>query len=655
MLFACLIENPTVPERAYVGNHLIVAQMGHRMCGIFGWVLEAAKRQDRKTLTDLTDLMFHRGPDGSGYRLQQTSDERFQIGFGHRRLSIIDIGGGAQPMSSEDGRFTLVFNGEIYNYLELRQELVAAGHRFRTNSDTEVLIEAYRAWQLDAVRRFRGMFAFALWDGENQRLILARDAFGKKPLFLTELQGGLLFGSEIEPLVQFPGVNRAFDSDALGHYLLNRYVPGPSTFFRTVKKLQPGHYAIWQNGTLKTTRYYTPPFATTVPDIKSFDDAICLFEETFDEAVRIRMRSDAPFGAYLSGGIDSSAVVATMVKHSAEPVRSFSVGFRESEYSELDHARVVAAQFGTSHNELFVEPEAFVEHWSTAVLRRGAPVSEASDVPIFMLSEMASRSVKMVLTGEGADELMGGYPKHRAEQWIGLYQWIMPKLLHDRLVYPLARSLPYGMRRVKILALAAGERDLMNRMRIWFGGLSVGESEAMLGRLLTASPPDLFPYSPEMESSLRRTLFFDQTSWLPDNLLERGDRMMMAGSIEGRMPFMDTVLANVVARFPDEFLTGGKGGKTVLRAAMDKVLPAKIVRRKKVGFRVPVGEWFRGPYRAFLRDMLVSETSSVGRLVCGVKLSRLVTEHLDGRQNHERVLWSLINLEMFLRTFRITT
>jgi asparagine synthase (glutamine-hydrolysing) len=615
------------------------------MCGIFGWVLGATKRQDRETLVRLTDLMSHRGPDGSGYWLRETPDERFQIGFGHRRLSIIDIGGGAQPMSSEDGRFTLIFNGEIYNYVELRQELVGLGHRFRTNSDTEVLIEAYRAWQLDAVRKFRGMFSFALWDEAEQRLILARDAFGKKPLFLAE----------IEPLVRFPGFERAFDYEALGHYLLNRYVPGPSTFFRAVRKLPPGHFAVWQSGTLKATRYFTPPVATTVPQVKSFDDAIRLFEQTFDEAVRIRMRSDAPFGAYLSGGIDSSAVVATMVKHSAEPVRTFSVGFREAEYSELDHARAIADRFGTIHNELFVEPNSFMEHWSTAVLRRGAPVSEASDVPIFMLSEMASSSVKMVLTGEGADELMGGYPKHRAERWIGLYQWLMPHLLHERMIYPLARSLPYGMRRVKILALAAGERDFVNRMRVWFGGLSVGESEAMLGRLLSATPPDLFPYSSETQSSLRRALFFDQTSWLPDNLLERGDRMMMAGSIEGRMPFMDTVLASVVARFPDEFLTGGKGGKTVLRAAMDKILGPGIVRRKKVGFRVPVGEWFKGPYRDFLQDMLVSDSSSLAQMVSGLKLGTLVAEHLNGRQNHERVLWSFLNLEIFLRTFRIAT
>jgi asparagine synthase (glutamine-hydrolysing) len=624
------------------------------MCGIFGWAIGADNRQDRATLIRITDLMFHRGPDGSGYWLRDTSDGQYQIGLGHRRLSISDICGGAQPMSSEDDRFTLIFNGEIYNYIELRQELAALGHQFRTTSDTEVLIEAYRAWGLDAIRRFRGMFAFALWDAVTQRLTLARDAFGKKPLFLAQRPGALLFGSEIEPLVQFPGFDRAFDSEALGQYLLNRYVPGPSTFFRAVKKLQPGHYAVWQSGKLVITRYFTPPFATTEPDVASFEEAIRMFETTFDEAVQIRMRSDAPFGAYLSGGIDSSAVVMTMAKHSTERLRTFSVGFREPKYSELDHARVIAQRFGTDHHELVVDPDVFVDHWSTAVLRRGAPVTEASDIPILMLSKMASSSVKMVLTGEGADELMGGYPKHRAEPWVDLYQRLMPQVLHERVINPIMRTLPYGMRRAKTVALAAGERDLANRMRIWFGGVSVGEREAILGRSETVAPPDPYPFSSQIGSSMRRTLFFDQTSWLPDNLLERGDRMMMAGSIEGRMPFMDTKLAGVVARFPDKFLVGGKGGKTVLRAAMSKMLPPEILHRKKVGFRVPFGEWFRGPQRDLVQDLLISEGSGVARLCNSKKLRSLVAEHMSGHQNHERILWSLASLEIFLRTFKPT-
>jgi len=622
------------------------------MCGIAGWALSFKNRQEVATLARITNLMAHRGPDGAGYSLSETADGRFQIGLGHRRLSIIDIGGGHQPMSSDDGRFTIVFNGEIYNYIELRQDLLALGHHFRTASDTEVLIEAYRAWNLDAISRFRGMFAFALWDAKTQQLVLARDAFGKKPLFLAAQPRGLVFASEIEPLTQFPGVDRGFDLEALGQYLFNRYVPGPATFFRAVSKLQPGHYAVWKAGDLSITRYFTPPCATTVPDIRSFEEALDMFDTTFDEAVRIRMRSDAPFGAYLSGGIDSSAVVAAMVRHSHGPVRTFSVGFREEGYSELDHARIVAQHFNTDHRELIVGPDAFMDHWQTAVQRRGAPVSEASDIPIFMLSKVASGSVKMVLTGEGSDEIMGGYPKHRAERWVKFYQRLMPSVLHEQLIGPLARALPYRMRRVKVLALAAGERNHINRMRLWFGGVSVEERKAIMGRHASLIPPDLYPFSSQLSSSLRQTLFFDQTSWLPDNLLERGDRMMMAGSIEGRMPFMDVVLASVVARFPDRFLIGGKGGKTLLRASMKTLLPPGILQRKKVGFRVPFGRWVRGPYRDFARDMLDSDASYLAQICNRAKLGSLLSEHVEGRHNHERVLWSLINLEIFFRVFK---
>lgn len=621
------------------------------MCGIFGWVLPGKHRQDRATLIQLTDLLSHRGPDGSGYWLGDTADEHHQIGFGHRRLSIIDVTTGTQPMWSADGSIVIIFNGEIYNYVELREELVAFGHRFRTSSDTEVLIEAYRAWGLDSIKRFRGMFGFALWDAKAQRLVLARDPFGKKPVFLAERSAGLVFSSELEPLIRFPGIDRTIDPHALQHYLLNRYVPGPATFFRAVRKLQPGCYLVWQNGHTNITRYFIPPLATTVPDVTNFDDAVRMFQDTFEEAVRIRMRSDVPYGAYLSGGLDSSAVVATMTRHSSERVRTFSVGFREARYSELDHARAIAKRFDTDHRELVMEPAEFLNHWPTAVLRRGAPVTEASDIPILLLSRLASATVKMVLTGEGSDELLGGYPKHRAELWVGAYQRLVPQLLHQNLIAPAVHALPHGVRRMKVFVTATSERDLSNRMRVWFGGMSVRECNAILGRSAQLTPPDPFPFSARIGSNVRRTLFFDQTSWLPDNLLERGDRMMMAGSIEGRMPFMDTILAAVVARFPDKFLVGRRGGKVVLRAAMDKVLPSDILNRRKIGFRVPMDDWFRGPYRDLIHDLLVSDSSRVTR-VCDRKIvNRLVGEHIARRHNHERILWSLVNLEMFLRVF----
>ena len=621
------------------------------MCGIFAWILTGPRRQNRDTLIRITDRMSHRGPDGAGYWLGDTADGLHQIGLGHRRLSIIDLQGGAQPMWSSDRTIAITFNGEIYNYIELRDELINLGHIFHTSSDTEVLIEAYRAWGPAAVARFRGMFAFSLWDEKKQCFVIARDPFGKKPLFLAEMPGAWLFGSEIDALMQFPGIDRDLDQEALQDYLLNRYVPGPSTLFRAVKKLPPGSYGVWQAGHLSITRYYIPPFATTVPDVRDFSDAIQMFSETFEDAVRIRMRSDAPFGAYLSGGVNSSAIVATMVRQSSERVRTFSVGFPEASYSELDFARAIARRFETDHHEVVVDPDLFIEQWPTAVLRRGAPVSEPADIPILILSKMASHTVKMVLTGEGSDELLGGYPKHRAEPWIKLYQQIMPQVLHDHVVSPVIQALPYAMRRAKIFAMAAGQRELTNRMRVWFGGVSIEERDALLGRSATIAPRETFPFSAKIGSSVRRTLFFDQTSWLPDNLLERGDRMMMAGSIEGRMPFMDTELAALVARFPDEFLVGKARGKFVLRAAMRGILPNEILSRKKIGFRVPIGEWFRGPYREFVREALVSDGSQVNRICDGTVVRRLVDRHVQGLANNEKILWSLVNLELFLRTF----
>jgi asparagine synthase (glutamine-hydrolysing) len=622
------------------------------MCGILAWILAGTRRQDRETLVRITDLMSHRGPDGAGYWLGGSADGLHQVALGHRRLSIIDIQGGVQPMWSADRSIALTFNGEIYNYIELRDELAKLGHAFRTSSDTEVLIEAYRAWGPAAINRFRGMFAFALWDSNEQRFVIGRDPFGKKPLFLAEMHGSWLFSSEIEPIMQFPGIDRSLDYLALQDYLLNRYVPGPFTLFRAVKKLPPGCYAVWQAGNLSVTRYFVPPFATTVPDITNFGDAVQLFSKTFEDSVRIRMRSDAPFGAFLSGGVDSSAIVATMVRQSSARVRTFSVGFRESKYSELDFARTIADRFETDHHEVLVEPDSFMEQWPTAVLRRGAPVSEPADIPILILSKMASHTVKMVLTGEGSDELMGGYPKHRAEPWIELYHRIMPQVVHDQVVSPAIRALPYAMRRAKIFAMAAGERELTNRMRVWFGGVSVEERDALLGSSPPITPREPYPFSAKIGSSVRRTLFFDQTSWLPDNLLERGDRMMMAGSVEGRMPFMDTELAALVARFPDEFLVGKARGKVILRAAMEKILPTEILSRRKIGFRVPIDEWFRGPYREFVRDALLSEGSQLNRICDNTVVRRLVNRHIEGRANNEKILWSLVNLELFLRTFK---
>ncbi|MEA1833323.1 asparagine synthase (glutamine-hydrolyzing) [Methylobacterium durans] len=621
------------------------------MCGIVGWMVEASRAPGEAALAALADDIRHRGPDGSGLWRILTASGRHEIAFGHRRLSIIDLGGGHQPMASGDDTVTVTFNGEIYNYVELRDELRARGHTFRTESDTEVLIEAYRAWGEDCVPRFRGMFAFALFDRARQSVLIARDAFGKKPLFLAETPGGIAFGSEIPALLRLPGTDRRLDWDALDAYLVDRYVPGPSTFFAGIRKLPPGCLGIWREGRLEIRRYFTPPFADIVPDVTDFGEAVRLFEAGFDEAVRIRMRSDAPFGAFLSGGLDSSAVVAAMARHARGRLKTFSVGFAEAAYSELDHARTVAELFDTDHAECVITLEDFLAAWPDALAHRGAPVTETSDIPILLLARAASASVKMVLTGEGSDELLAGYPKHRAERWLALYQSLVPGVVHDRVVHPAVGAMPYGARRVKVLANALGERDRTARMRRWFGGVSSAERAALTGRA-AAAQIDAFPFSIAKGSGVRRTQFYDQTSYLPDNLLERGDRMMMAAGIEGRMPFMDVELARLVARFPDRFLVGHPKGKAVLRAATARMLPASILNRKKVGFTVPTGLWFRGPMRERLSDLLLSGASETRRILRAPEIDRLVAEHLDGRSDHQKVLWSLANLELFLRTFR---
>ncbi|MCK9553442.1 asparagine synthase C-terminal domain-containing protein, partial [Aquamicrobium sp.] len=342
-------------------------------------------------------------------------------------------------------------------------------------------------------------------------------------------------------------------------------------------------------------------------------------------------------------------------RHVSKPVSTFSVGFDVPGSSELPYAAQVAKAFGTDHHELSVGLNDFTSVWEEAVLRRGAPVAEPSDLPVLLLSRMASRSVKMVLTGEGADELLGGYPKHRAEPWVALYQRLMPGFLHDAIIAPGARALPYSLRRVKTVAGVAGIRDYQARMVAWFGGGDADQAEALYRGAPASRLPDPLPFDAAGAASpLKRMLHFDQTSWLPDNLLERGDRMMMAGSIEGRMPFMDVKLAELVARFPDALLTGAPKGKRVLRVLASRMLPEAIVTRKKVGFRVPVEQWFRTGMADQMRDLLQSGDSTVRQVCEAREIDRLMAEHIGGVQNHEKVLWALANLEQFFRIFRPT-
>jgi asparagine synthase (glutamine-hydrolysing) len=624
------------------------------MCGIAGWVAKAERMLSTETLESMLQAIAHRGPDGQGTCSFLCVSTGHHVFLGHRRLAIIDPEGAHQPMCDADAGLALTFNGEIYNFRELREELSSLGYIIKRDSDTEVLLRAYQHWGSDVVRHLRGMFAFAIWDARNERLFLARDRFGEKPLYLYEDGSGLYFASEIKALLRIPGVRASVDLQSVWDYLAYRYVPGPKTLFSGIRKLMPGPVAVWEHGKLKEERYWSAPDRSLRPFQQPQADAVENFLSRLDEAVKLQMVSDVPFGAFLSGGLDSSAIVALMSRHNST-VKTFSVGFDEDSYSELGYAAEVARHFGTEHHELVVTDRDLVDKLPRLVSFRDAPVAEPSDIPIYMLACEAARSVKMVLTGEGSDEILGGYPKHIFERFAQSYQ-VLPGCVRHRLIAPLAHALPYEFRRLKTAVTNLNIEDWRERYVRWFGALNRRERDHLSILRLNGSPVgDVPPFDADPKSSaLRRILYFDQTSWLPDNLLERGDRMSMAASIESRVPFLDHELAEFASSLPDHYRVRGKCSKWILREAGKRLLPKRILTRPKVGFRVPVNRWFRGEMREYLMDHLQGASSMTRAYFDPKALDHVLAEHLDGRQNHEKLLWALLNLEIWHRQYART-
>ena len=617
------------------------------MCGIAGWIARKDVGLADSTAQAMIDAMRHRGPDGDGLYYAD-SRSGWRVGFGHLRLSIIDLAGGAQPMLAEDGT-SVIFNGEIYNYRELKQELQAEGVRFRTNSDTEILLKGYRHWGDRFVDRLAGMFAFALWDPVRERLLVVRDRFGKKPIFLYRRDGLVAFASEIKALLTLPGFERRLDHEALGLYFAFRYVPGPRTMFRDIVKLGAGQMLVWENGRETIRTYYTPPDTMPSPS-RASGDFLAEFERLLDQAVTRRLVADVPLGAFLSGGLDSSTVVALMARRTGRPVSTYSIGFAEEQYSELPHANLVAKQLGCDHHPVLFSTNDLIDGLTDATRFRDAPVSEPADLPILLLSRMAVKTLKVVLTGEGSDEILAGYPKHAYDRYASLYQAIVPGGVHDMIVEPVLRALPYGFRRIKTAAASLGERDFTERMIRWFGALSAREQADLTN---VARPRYAIPHDDPGNGALRRILAFDQTVWLPDNLLERGDRMTMGASLESRMPFLDHDLAAFASSLPDSWRLHGLTGKWILRQAAEKILPRSIIERPKSGFRMPVNEWFRNEMRPFLTDMLGPGATTRGFYRPG-RLDAVLGEHLSGKQNHEKLVWQLLVLELFQREYRLS-
>jgi asparagine synthase (glutamine-hydrolysing) len=615
------------------------------MCGICGvFNFGTGEPADPVALKRATDAMVHRGPDDEGFHLDGA------LGLGNRRLSIIDLPGGHQPIANEDESVWITFNGEIYNYRDLRPDLLARGHQFRTNSDTETILHLYEEYDLTFLDHLRGMFAFAIWDSRKRRLLLARDRLGVKPLFYRLEPGRLAFASELRTLRELLPRPPEIDPQSIYDFFGFRYIPAPRTFYRGVEKLLPGHFLVADPMGVRSHAYWDIPAEEETA--KRPQEIAAEVVEQLRESVRLRLIADVPLGVFLSGGTDSSAVVALMAELGARPLRTFSVGFDDPEYSELPFARAVARRCATEHQELVVRPEHLRDELPRLVAFRDEPIAEPTDVALYLISRLAAQSVKVVLAGEGGDELFAGYPKYAADRLAGL----VSALPHE-VTRALIRWLPYRQRRAKIALEALSIRDEAERSATWFASFSREERESLfapefLAQVDPSHPARVFESYLEKvrdRSPLKRMLYADLKVWLPDNLLLRGDHMTMAASIEERGPFLDHRLVELAARLPTRLLTRGFRTKALLKDALRPYVPEEALFRRKVGFRVPVGEWFKGPLKPLVADLLLSPAATTRRYFNARSMEKFVREHFDGVRDRQKQLWALVNFELWCR------
>jgi len=614
------------------------------MCGIAGFVrLDQAAQPS--LVRAMCDEIRHRGPDDEGVHVDGG------CGIGMRRLAIIDLSTGHQPMSNEDGSVWIVFNGEIYEYQELRRDLMARGHHFRTASDTETIIHLYEEEGVEGLKRLRGMFAFAIWDVRKGRLLLARDRFGKKPLYYAVLPGGIYFGSEISCLRQ-AGVPLDTDHEALRLYFQFNYIPDPLTAYRAIRRIPAGGWLTYERGKVEQGRYWRMPVAAAQPPAGlTHEAAVKAVREKFDEAVRIRMIADVPLGAFLSGGIDSSSVVASMALQSPEPIRTFSIGFEESRFNELPYARMVAEKYKTEHHEIVVRPD------SIAIIRKfvkhfGEPFADSSAIPTFIVSEFAARHVKVALSGDGGDELFGGYTSLQKVQRLRKLDRI-PKAARSMLSW-ISAQMPYSAYGKNLLYMIGRSNALDRyfsfnyspyhmRSRLLRPAWMMTAEAGFLARVL----PDYI--LPDSAGTLSQVMHWEASANLTGDMLVKVDRMSMANSLEVRSPLLDHELAELAATIPHEWKIAEGQGKQILLDAVGDRLPPGLLNRPKQGFGVPLVDWFRGELRDFLRDNVTSAAFLDRGLVSPEFLHTLLDEHDSGRRDNSAWLWSLLVLSLWFQ------
>jgi asparagine synthase (glutamine-hydrolysing) len=621
------------------------------MCGIAGYFLRDG-RAELPVVKAMCDSIIHRGPDDEGFHIDGPA------GIGMRRLSIIDLSTGHQPISNEDGTVWVVFNGEIYDYQSLRTDLISKGHRFHTHSDTETLVHLYEQEGIDGLHRLRGMFAFCIWDATARKMLLVRDRFGKKPLYYAQLPQGLYFGSELKCL-RMAGVPLEIDAGALRLYFQFQNIPDPYSIFRAIRKLEPGAWLEYDaHGQVRTGRYWKfPTPQAETPDAFSEENMCRRIQEKFDEAVRIRMIADVPLGAFLSGGIDSSSVVASMALQSKDPVKTFSIGFEEAAFNELKYAGMVAKMYGTEHHEIVVRPDS-VSLTERLVRQFDEPFADSSAIPTFIVSEFAAKHVKVALSGDGGDELFGGYESFQIVQKLDVWDRV-PRPAR-RLMSAIADSLPYATYGKNFLYMVSRQTPLARYFESNYAPYLMRKELLQPDWMLPADEQFLAEafascLLPPGTDALSQALYFEATAKLSGDMLVKVDRMSMAVSLEVRSPLLDHELADIAAEVPHAYKIRNGQGKHILIRALGDRLPPELLNRPKMGFAIPLAGWLRGPLREMLWDHLTGPRFLARGIVSPKFVRHMLEEHQSGRRDNRSWLWALLVLEMWFREFETYT
>ena len=647
------------------------------MCGICGEI-DFSNGVRIRSIQRMCQVLAHRGPDDEGMVFIKEGQaieikkpfelplgkNGFEVGLGHRRLSIIDLSAAAhQPMCNENGTIWIVFNGEIYNFQEIRAELLKKGHFFKSKSDTEVILHAYEEWGVECLTYFRGMFAFAIWDSILQQVFLARDRLGKKPLVYFSQNGRFAFASEIKGLLQLPNIERRVNDTAIHHYLTYQYVPSPDTIFVAIKKLPPAHYLLYdRNGNLKIERYWKLNFnenLRTHSDTKELEERI---RAELEESVKLRLISDVPLGAFLSGGMDSSLIVGIMAKLIGKPVKTFSIGFEEKEFDELSYARLVSNHFATEHHEFIVKPNA-IEILPKLVWYYNEPFADSSAIPTYYVAKMTKDYVKVVLTGDAGDENFAGYPRYLRSKLL-IFFLKMPKWFRrDFLPFFLRKAAQFHWREKTFNRLAAYIESISsNQVRNYAEQVKIfneGEKESIYspGFIEAMGGLDSFEYllckfeGTKINNLIDQLLYLDINTYLPEDLLVKMDIATMANSLEARVPFLDYQLMEFIAKIPSGLKLKGTITKYILKRAFSDFLPQHILTRRKMGFGVPVARWFRKELKDFVYEILLDSRTLNRGYFKREGIERLLNDHIGLRYDHSSKIWALLFLEMWFRVF----